>query len=38
MGRQPMELTDEIIEELDEAEMISAQMMAADGNSMDYKV
>ena len=31
-------LTDEIIEELDEAEMISAQMMAADGNSMDYKV
>ena len=31
-------LTDEIIEELDEAEMISAEMMAADGNSMDYKV
>ena len=31
-------LTDEIIEELDEAEALSAEMMAADGNSMDYKV
>ena len=31
-------MTDEDIEELDEAEQVTAKMMQADGNSMDYRV
>lgn len=31
-------LADDNIEELDEEEIVTAKMMAADGNSMDYKV
>ena len=29
---------DEVIEELDESEQVTARMMQADGNQMDYKV
>lgn len=31
-------LTDTLIEELDDSEIVTAKMMAADGNTMDYKV